>query len=54
MEQKLNQLAANEANMGAIDASEDNVRELRRPRRRIAHECCSEGCTYDDIARYCA
>lgn len=54
MEQKLNQLAAYEANMGAYDAREDSERELRRPRRRIAHECCAEGCTYDDIARYCA
>ncbi|XP_039486138.1 probable insulin-like peptide 4 [Drosophila santomea] len=29
-------------------------RRLRRHRRRIAHECCKEGCTYDDILDYCA
>ncbi|XP_017133899.1 probable insulin-like peptide 4 isoform X2 [Drosophila elegans] len=29
-------------------------RKLRRHRRRIAHECCKEGCTYDDIMEYCA
>ncbi|EDV51257.1 probable insulin-like peptide 4 [Drosophila erecta] len=29
-------------------------RKLRRHRRRIAHECCKEGCTYDDILDYCA
>ncbi|XP_068149675.1 probable insulin-like peptide 4 [Drosophila tropicalis] len=27
---------------------------LRRHRRRIAHECCREGCTYEDIMEYCA
>ncbi|EDV96026.1 GH16016 [Drosophila grimshawi] len=29
-------------------------RELRRPRRRITHECCNKGCSYDDILEYCA
>lgn len=29
-------------------------RELRRPRRRITHECCKQGCSYDDILEYCA
>ncbi|XP_017015856.3 probable insulin-like peptide 4 isoform X1 [Drosophila takahashii] len=29
-------------------------RKLRRHRRNIAHECCKDGCTYDDIMNYCA
>ncbi|XP_016977340.1 probable insulin-like peptide 4 [Drosophila rhopaloa] len=29
-------------------------RKLRRHRRRIAHECCKQGCTYDDILDYCS
>ncbi|KAH8342911.1 probable insulin-like peptide 4 [Drosophila kikkawai] len=31
-----------------------SLRKLRRLRRRVAHACCKEGCTYDDILDYCA
>ncbi|XP_034657460.1 probable insulin-like peptide 4 isoform X1 [Drosophila subobscura] len=32
----------------------NNGHNLRRHRRRIAHECCRDGCTYEDIVEYCA
>ncbi|XP_036671297.3 probable insulin-like peptide 4 isoform X2 [Drosophila suzukii] len=34
--------------------SNGSKRKLRRHRRNIAHECCKDGCTYDDIMDYCA
>ncbi|KAH8415492.1 hypothetical protein KR222_000980 [Zaprionus bogoriensis] len=57
MQQEFDRLAALESDNGAGAEDADDKpgeRLLRRPRRRIAHQCCSEGCTYDDIARYCA
>ncbi|XP_070064747.1 probable insulin-like peptide 4 [Drosophila virilis] len=37
-----------------INEPDGDPRELRRPRRRITHECCKQGCSYDDILEYCA
>ncbi|XP_064540046.1 probable insulin-like peptide 4 [Drosophila montana] len=37
-----------------INEPDGATRELRRPRRRITHECCKQGCSYDDILEYCA
>ncbi|XP_037723068.1 probable insulin-like peptide 4 isoform X2 [Drosophila subpulchrella] len=34
--------------------SNGSKRKLRRHRRNIAHECCKDGCTLDDILDYCA
>ncbi|XP_020816869.1 probable insulin-like peptide 4 [Drosophila serrata] len=43
-----------ETETGTDRPATGSLRKLRRLRRRVAHACCKEGCTYDDIMDYCA
>ncbi|XP_017080990.1 probable insulin-like peptide 4 [Drosophila eugracilis] len=43
-----------ETEMAKKPPVEGRGRRLKRHRRRIAHECCKEGCTYEDMLDYCA